>query len=86
MVFLQDHPALLDARRKVAEAAKRNGKFAATVGNLHNAGALLDMGYKFINLGADVLGLTAYCNNIINVFHETGEPGASNKKYERKPY
>ena len=50
----------LEAKRKVAEVARRHGKFAGTVGDPSNVKQLYDMGYRFINLGADVDGLCMY--------------------------
>ena len=51
-------------RRQVAECARRNGKFAGTVGSPANFNELADMGYTFINVGADVLGLGKYFSDI----------------------
>lgn len=52
-------PEVVDARRKVAEAARRHGKFAGTVGSPQNLAQLVDLGYQFVNLGADVTCLAA---------------------------
>lgn len=49
------------ARRKVAETAIKHGKFAGTVGNLTNCRELIDEGFRFINLGSDVVALGQYC-------------------------
>ncbi|NCD04452.1 MAG: hypothetical protein EOM00_16015 [Clostridia bacterium] len=49
-----DHPEIRKAREKVASAAISNGKFAGTVGSADNYKELAEMGYKFLNLGADV--------------------------------
>jgi 4-hydroxy-2-oxoheptanedioate aldolase len=56
-----DHPRLLDARRRVAESALRHGKWAGTVGNPGTAAELAAMGYRFINIAADVLAIADYC-------------------------
>lgn len=50
----------MEAKRKVAEVARCHGKFAGTVGDPSNVKTLYDMGYRFINLGADVDGLCMY--------------------------
>ncbi len=63
-----DHPRLLDARRRVAEVARAHGKFAGTVGSPANMDELVALGYRFLNLGADVVGLSQYCNSIIAEF------------------
>ena len=60
-----DHPEVGKARRRVAEAAVKHGKFAGTVGSPANYRELVEMGYRFINLGADVLGLNQYFSKIM---------------------
>ena len=55
-----DHPDLLAARRKVAATAVKHGKFAGTVGSPDNFDELAGLGYRFINVGADVVGLARY--------------------------
>ena len=62
-----DHPALLDARRRVAEAAVRHGKVAGMPGTLDNMDELMEMGYRFIVLGADVIGLGEYITKLMEV-------------------
>jgi len=52
-------PEVVEARRKVAVAARRHGKFAGTVGSPQNLAQLVDLGYQFVNLGADVTCLAA---------------------------
>lgn len=49
-------PEVADARRRVAQAALKHGKFAGTVGG-PNLQELIDMGYTFLNLAADVVAL-----------------------------
>ena len=63
-----DHPKLLETRELVAKVARKYGKFAGTVGNLNNLSQLIDLGYSFINLGADVVGLTSYCRSLVEGF------------------
>lgn len=65
-----DHPLLIQTRERVAQAARKYGKFAATTGTVANALELIDMGYQFINLGADVIELTSALNGISNGFRE----------------
>ncbi|WP_353124386.1 HpcH/HpaI aldolase family protein [Parapedobacter pyrenivorans] len=72
-----DHPLLIETRRRVAEAANKYGKFAATVGSMANLRELLDMGYHFVSIGADVVGLKNYCQDIVKAFGRTGETGKS---------
>ncbi len=60
-----NHPRLLDAQRRVAAAARAHGKFAGTVGSPGNFRELGEMGYQFINIGADVRALTQYCDQLL---------------------
>lgn len=55
----------LKARKLVAEAARRHGKMAGTVGSTANFKALEEEGFNFISVGADVVALTGYFANII---------------------
>ncbi|MGC8861775.1 MAG: HpcH/HpaI aldolase family protein [Armatimonadota bacterium] len=66
-----DHPQVREIRRRVAKVALANGKFAGTMGSPENLAELLDMGYRFINMGADVLGLSAYCRELVAEFETT---------------
>ena len=59
-----NHPKVINARIQVAETAIKHGKFAGTVGSLDSFDELVEEGYRFINLGADVVALTEYCKNI----------------------
>lgn len=63
-----NHPRLVDARRRVAEVANKYGKFAATVGTPATIDSLLEMGYHFVNMGADVIALKDYCREILKSF------------------
>lgn len=58
------HPDVLEAKKRVAECARRNGKFAGTVGSPENFDELIDMGYTFISTGADVCGLSDYYSDL----------------------
>lgn len=58
-------PRVDETRRLVAKTARRYGKFAGTVGSPATQDTLIEMGYQFINLGADVLSLTAYYSEIV---------------------
>ena len=69
-----DHPKLIEVRKLIAETARKHGKFAGTTGDIGNMKELTDMGYQFINLGADVLGLNEYCRHLADAFKkEYGE-------------
>lgn len=58
--FQFDCAELQEARVRIAETARRHGKFAGTVGGPGNIRALSEMGYQFVNVGADVEALKAY--------------------------
>lgn len=62
------HPRLIEARRRVAEVARAHGKFAGTVGSAANFDELRALGYQFISVGADVVGLKDYCANLLKPF------------------
>ncbi len=55
---------VLKTRKRVAECARRHGKFAGTVGGIQNQDMLIDLGYQFINLGSDVRALYSYFSDI----------------------
>lgn len=63
-----DHPKLLEARRRVADAALSHGKFAGTVASPANLDELVAQGYRFLSMGADVVGLSQYCNALMAEF------------------
>lgn len=63
-----EHPQLVAAQKAVAEAALRHGKFAGTVGSLQSAPKLKELGYSFISIGADVVGLVNYFSDIVAGF------------------
>lgn len=64
------NPQVIDARKKVAETARKHGKFAGTVGSLANVKELIEMRYNFINIGADVLFLAEGYKKIIGTLQE----------------
>lgn len=72
-----DHPLLIETRKRVAEVANKHGKFAATVGSPDNLHDLITMGYHFVSVGADVVGLKNYCQDIIRAFGKQGGRGKS---------
>lgn len=60
----------LEARRLVAKTARKYGKMAGTVGGIGNYKALIEEGFNFINLGADVVGLGQYFGNITKALED----------------
>ena len=53
-------PRIDETRRLVAKTARKYGKFAGTVGGPGNFDQLVEMGYTFISVGADVVALWKY--------------------------
>ena len=66
-----DNPLIAQTRKRVADVANKKGKFAGTVGGTGNLQELIDMGYKFVNAGADVVGLATYFNPIAAAFSKS---------------
>jgi len=60
-----NHPKLIETRRRIPEVCKKYGKIAGTVGGPGNYKELQAMGYRFINLGADVVGLSSYYKGVL---------------------
>ncbi|GAA4464530.1 staphyloferrin B biosynthesis citrate synthase SbnG [Nibrella saemangeumensis] len=67
------HPKITETRKRVAEAAIRHGKYAGTVGGPGNADELIAMGYRFISMGADVVGIKNYCQDLVRAFTKSAE-------------
>lgn len=68
--FCMSAPELIDARRRIAEAARRHGKFAGTVGGPDNFVELAKMGYQYINIGSDVNAWGDYCRQKLNAVQQ----------------
>lgn len=68
-----DHPDVVAGFKKVAEAAKRHGKFAGTVGSPATARQRMEEGYQFLNLGSDVGALTGYFKPIADFIHDIAD-------------
>ena len=60
-----EHPELIAARKRVAAVCAKHGKFAGTVGSPAALPELAALGYRFINIGADVVGLAEYCRRLL---------------------
>ena len=58
------NPEVDRVRRLVAKTARKYGKFAGTVGGAANFDSLVEMGYTFISVGADVVALTQYFSDL----------------------
>lgn len=69
-----DNPLIAQTRKRIAEVAAKKGKFAGTVGGTGNLQELIDMGYNFVSVGADVVGLSGYFNPIVEAFNQSSQP------------
>jgi 4-hydroxy-2-oxoheptanedioate aldolase len=65
-----NNPMIAETRRRVAEVAKQHGKFAGTVGSPFNLEDLAGMGYQFVSIGADVVGLNKYFGELLKSFNQ----------------
>ena len=59
------NPKIAETRKRIAETARKYGKFAGTVGGPGNMDELVDLGYTYISLGADVVALSDYYLGIV---------------------
>jgi 4-hydroxy-2-oxoheptanedioate aldolase len=59
-----------EVRKRIAEACRKSGKYAGTVGGLENLNELIRMGYRFISVGADVICLSQYFANMAKSFND----------------
>lgn len=69
-----DHPRLTEVREQVAAAARAHGKFAGTVASPGNFEELIALGYHFLSVGADVVGLWDYCRSLLRAWEKAGPP------------
>jgi 4-hydroxy-2-oxoheptanedioate aldolase len=58
------HPDVLSARRRIAESARKHGKWAGTMASVDNIEEIMDEGYQFLAVGADVVALGNYFRDI----------------------
>jgi len=66
-----DHPKIAETRKRVAEVARKYGKFAGVPGTVDNFDELADMGYQFISVGADVYNLGQAFQEITSALSKT---------------
>lgn len=82
-----DDPAVVAARKRVAAAARQHGKFCMTAGLIAPMADLVAEGYHVIGIGADVVALTAYVKQRLELIqgHISTLPPAI-KPPARSPY
>jgi 4-hydroxy-2-oxoheptanedioate aldolase len=76
-----NHPAVLEARKRVAAAAHAYGKFAMSAGVFGSRACLEEEGYQAFNIGADVIGLGQYFKEQMIDFHKQGPQKAKEPVY-----
>ena len=59
-----------EACRRIAEVARKHGKFSGTTVNLDELHEKIDMGYQFISIGADVATLAQECTRVTAAFRQ----------------
>lgn len=59
-----DNPLISETRKRVAEVARKHGKFAGITGPAAKYQSFVDMGYQFINVGGDLVSLAESFANI----------------------
>jgi 4-hydroxy-2-oxoheptanedioate aldolase len=64
-------PEVIAARKRVATAAQAHGKFAMSAGMFDQRGVLESEGHRVFCLGADVLGLPAYYQRLLDEFSQS---------------
>lgn len=63
-----DHPEIRKGFERVAEVARKHGKFAGTVTRLDTIQERIDMGYQFLSNGADVIALRETFTRVVDSF------------------
>jgi 4-hydroxy-2-oxoheptanedioate aldolase len=64
-----DAPEVVAARKRVATAAIRHGKFAMTAGLIAPFSELVTEGYRVIGIGADVVAVSSYIKQRLELVH-----------------
>jgi len=67
-----DDPRVVEAEKRVAKTAAQYGKFAGAVAGIDTLPTKLQWGFRFINVGADVLALTDYFGRVAKAFQAAG--------------
>lgn len=83
-----DHHEVSDACAKVAQSAVDHGKWAATPSAPDGIRNKIDLGYRFLSVGADVVGLQQYFAGNVKAFEQAGfaVTEASGSSSSHSPY
>ena len=65
-----DNPRIKDAARRIAEVARKHGKFAGAIACPKKLREMIDMGYQFLSVGADIVSLTQDFGRLAKAFHQ----------------
>lgn len=69
-----DAPEVVAARKRVAAAARKHGKFAMTAGLIALFPELVAEGYRVIGIGADVIAISSYIKQRLELVEPQIEP------------
>lgn len=75
-----DHPLIHETRQRIADVCAKHGKFAGTVGSAASLQELTSMGYHFVSAAADVVGLGAYCAQMLDAYGTVADAAAPKAK------
>jgi 4-hydroxy-2-oxoheptanedioate aldolase len=75
-----DAPEVVAARKRVAAAARANGKHLMSPGPMAPRAVLEQEGFRIFNLGADVLALAEYCKARLEAFARASTPRRPGRK------
>jgi len=59
-----DHPDVTGARKRVAEACRKHGRWAGVPASVDSAQQMMDEGFQFLAIGADVIAVGQYFQDI----------------------
>ncbi|MCC6581041.1 MAG: aldolase [Phycisphaeraceae bacterium] len=69
-------PRVEDVRRRIADTCRNHGIFAGTVAGVDDIERYVEMGYQYLNVGADVICLTNQLRHITDAFAQV-QPAAA---------
>ena len=74
-------PEVVAARKRVAAAARKNGKYVVTAGLLDTREALEAEGVSIFTLGADVIGIGEYFKKLVGSFQKSAPAAKADAVY-----
>ncbi len=70
-----NHPRVMGIKKEIIRLCKKYQRYAGTVATIANFRETMEMGYHFITVGADVIGLGNYWHNLFRSLQELLERG-----------